>query len=85
MCSRSGARNPHLQHRSLGGMGMLAVRNLLGERHDLWAVNSTEDYLEETREETSARQWAGLASTQPRIPLSLRTRPDPGAAVSATP
>ena len=25
---------------------MLAVRNVLGERHDLWSVNAEADYLE---------------------------------------
>jgi protoporphyrinogen oxidase len=33
--------------------GMLAVRNLvLGERHDLWAVNTDQEYQEEIRAET---------------------------------
>jgi protoporphyrinogen oxidase len=27
--------------------GLLAVRNLFGERHDLWAINSDDSYLEE--------------------------------------
>ncbi|MFI5178348.1 MAG: NAD(P)/FAD-dependent oxidoreductase [Vicinamibacterales bacterium] len=39
----------------------LAVRNLLGERHDLWAVNADEEYHEEG--ETRA-----LAASQPLVP-----------------
>jgi protoporphyrinogen oxidase len=27
--------------------GLLAVRNLFGEHHDLWAINSDDAYLEE--------------------------------------
>jgi protoporphyrinogen oxidase len=65
-------------------MGMLAARNLFGEHHDLSAVNAADEYLEDAPEETSVRQWAGLASTQPRIPLALRTQPDQGPPVSAT-
>ncbi len=67
-------------------MGMLAVRNLFGERHDLWAMNPTDDYLEEIREDTNValgRCGAGLASTQPRVPLALRTRPEPSPPLSA--
>jgi protoporphyrinogen oxidase len=30
--------------------GILAVKNLMGERHDIWSVNEDEDYLEEDRE-----------------------------------
>ena len=33
--------------------GMLAVRNLVrGERHDLWKVNTDQEYHEEVRSET---------------------------------
>jgi protoporphyrinogen oxidase len=47
--------------------GMLAVRNLVGERNDLWAVNVEQEYHEEIRspearavEETFARVFAKL-------------------------
>jgi protoporphyrinogen oxidase len=43
----------------------LAVRNLFGERHDLWAVNADEEY----HEEADAR---ALAGSQPRVPQRLR-------------
>jgi protoporphyrinogen oxidase len=39
----------------------LAVRNLYGERHDLWAINADEEY----HEEGETKQ---LAATQPRVP-----------------
>ena len=45
----------------------LAVRNLSGERHDLWAVNADEEYHEE--EEIRA-----LAASQPLVPRRIRTR-----------
>jgi protoporphyrinogen oxidase len=39
----------------------LAVRNLFGERHDLWAVNADEEYHE-------AGETRDLAATQPLVP-----------------
>jgi protoporphyrinogen oxidase len=39
----------------------LAVRNLFGERHDLWAVNADEEYHEEG-------ETRNLAATQPLVP-----------------
>jgi len=42
----------------------LAVRNLLGERHDLWAVNADAAYHEEA-------DACALASTQPRVPRRI--------------
>jgi protoporphyrinogen oxidase len=55
-------------------MGLLAVRNLLGERHDLWTVNPEDEYLEEF--DTSRTQPDGfdrrkLASTQPLLPVAV--------------
>lgn len=42
--------------------GLLAVRNLVdGERNDLWAVNTEQDYHEEIREPVAAPAPAGLA------------------------
>jgi hypothetical protein len=37
---------------------MLAVKNILGENHDLWAVNVEEEYHEEVSEPEEAEQRA---------------------------
>ncbi len=42
----------------------LAVRNLFGERHDLWAINADEEY----HEEGESKQ---LAATQPLVPKRI--------------
>lgn len=56
-------------------MGMLAVRNVFGERHDLWAMHSDEEYLEELRDgEPDANAVRELASTQPLRPSLVRAR-----------
>ncbi len=44
----------------------LAVRNLLGERHDLWAINADEEYQEE-------HDLRALAASQPLVPRRIRT------------
>ncbi|HEX7929764.1 MAG TPA: FAD-dependent oxidoreductase, partial [Sphingomicrobium sp.] len=38
---------------------MLAVKNILGEKHDLWAVNVEEEYHEEVSEPEEAKQVMG--------------------------
>jgi protoporphyrinogen oxidase len=48
---------------------MLAVENIFGARHDLWAVNADAEYQEETRSD----EVAALAATQPRVPRSVST------------
>lgn len=35
--------------------GMLAVKNILGEKHDLWDVNTERSYYEEFKKEPSRR------------------------------
>jgi protoporphyrinogen oxidase len=45
----------------------LAVRNLLGEHHDLWAVNADEEYHEEA-------EMRALAASQPLVPRRVSTR-----------
>lgn len=52
---------------------MLAVENIVGANHDLWAVNADEEYLEETdsRREESASNYAKLISTQPKVPKRI--------------
>jgi protoporphyrinogen oxidase len=58
-------------------MGMLAVRNLFGETHDLWTIDATDEYLEELDERTDSSprlDLRKLASTQPLFPTSVRSR-----------
>jgi hypothetical protein len=58
-------------------MGMLAVRNLFGEAHDLWAIDRPDEYLEELDETgypSLALDRRQLASTQPRFPTLVRTQ-----------
>ena len=45
----------------------LAVRNLFGEQHDLWAVNADEEYHEEG-------ELKNLAATQPLVPTPVSPR-----------
>jgi protoporphyrinogen oxidase len=56
-------------------MGILAARNVCGERNDLWAIDSADSYLEELNEahETlPALDTRELASTQPLLPTLVR-------------
>jgi protoporphyrinogen oxidase len=58
-------------------MAMLAVRNLFGETHDLWAVDSQDDYLEELDEsgdQPSMPDERALASTQRLFPTLVRAQ-----------
>ncbi len=49
---------------------MLAVENILGANHDLWAVNADQEYHEELSDSDVKREDLRLlASTQPRVPL----------------
>jgi protoporphyrinogen oxidase len=49
---------------------MLAAKNILGARLDLWGVNVDEEYQEEVKvgDRTSLDDLAKLESTQPRVP-----------------
>jgi protoporphyrinogen oxidase len=49
---------------------MLAVKNILGEKHDLWSVNADMDYHEEIKSPGAipASEMATLACTQPLVP-----------------
>jgi protoporphyrinogen oxidase len=58
-------------------MGMLAVRNLMGERHDVWNIDQADEYLEELREAgdgARGQDQRALASTQPMFPTLARVR-----------
>ena len=65
-------------------MAMLAVRNLFGEKHDLWALNADDEYHEEVREgegdATSQldRDLRNLAATQPLVPSTIAPRGSTG-------
>ena len=51
---------------------MLAVKNILGGKHDLWGVNADQDYHEEvTGKERGVHDLERVASTQPRVPRRL--------------
>jgi protoporphyrinogen oxidase len=51
-------------------MGMLAVRNLLGEQHDLWALGSEDEYLEEVRERGESPLHGDVRTVVSNQPLS---------------
>jgi protoporphyrinogen oxidase len=58
-------------------MGMLAVRNLFGEQHDLWRVDPQDEYLEEMPQGSNpapALDVRTLASTQPIVPTLVPAR-----------
>jgi protoporphyrinogen oxidase len=49
---------------------MLAARNILGTNHDLWQVNTEEEYHEEvTAKDLDHRDLARVATTEPRVPV----------------
>jgi protoporphyrinogen oxidase len=49
---------------------MLSVQNLLGERHDVWAVNAEDEYHEEENltSAVTADELRALRQTQPAVP-----------------
>jgi protoporphyrinogen oxidase len=52
---------------------MLAARNILGENHDLWAVNVDEEYHEEiTGDGKNLDDFTRRVSTQPRVPERIK-------------
>ena len=86
---RSSIASPNLQLVGRNGMhkynnqdhsmltAMLAVKNILGAKHDLWGVNVDQEYHEEiTGQERGMGDLAQVASTQPQIPRRL-DRPTP--------
>ena len=52
---------------------MLAVRNILGEKHDVWSVNADCDYHEEIREDLAARKLADGHIPAPPVRLAKGT------------
>jgi protoporphyrinogen oxidase len=77
LIGRNGTHKYNNQDHSMV-MAMLAVRNLFGEQHDLWAVNADDEYQEEVRERRGpaddklSRDLRALAGTQPLVPSQLR-------------
>lgn len=53
--------------------GILAARNIMGAKYDLWSVNVDEDYVEETGDITG-REWEQLEAWQPMVPQRLRAQ-----------
>lgn len=54
---------------------LLAARNILGANHDLWAVNTENEYQEELRAGAEAEDLLdGLAAGQPLVPERVRAR-----------
>ena len=66
---------------------MLAVRNLFGERYNVWAVNAEAEYHEQFSDPRNVdelmRQAGNLAATQPFVPPPLPTGAAPAAARQA--
>jgi len=62
---------------------LCAARNILGENHDLWAINTEADYHEEKSEEPATQERRPAYAEPPRtsyqhsLPLSERKRPSP--------
>jgi hypothetical protein len=52
---------------------MLAVKNILGGRHDLWSVNADQDYHEEITagDDSDMDDLLSVGSTQPPVPRRL--------------
>jgi len=58
-------------------MGMLAVRNLFGDQHNVWTIDHPDEYLEELHEASTPSlgiDGRSLASTQPLFPTLVRAR-----------
>ena len=65
-------------------MGMLAVRNLFGERHDLWTVNPEDEYLEAGRDEREPALGNVRPSTQRLFPMAVLAEAGRGAQLTST-
>jgi protoporphyrinogen oxidase len=50
---------------------MLAAQNILGEHHDVWAVNADDEYHEEAHVGDVYKDLPDLEATQPRVPAAL--------------
>jgi len=84
LIGRNGSHKYNNQDHSMV-MAMLAVRNIFGEQHDLWAVNADDEYQEEVHRQTDTaspleRDLRNLATTQPRVPVEGAPRNAAGGA-----
>jgi hypothetical protein len=59
---------------------VLAARNILGESHDLWHVNTDDAYNEERADDSNAHALKAVAATQPAVPERIQS-PLPAPAV----
>ena len=58
---------------------MLAAQNLLGEHHDVWAVNADDEYHEEAEVgplDDVSKDLPELEATQPRVPVQVSSTRD---------
>lgn len=55
---------------------MLAVKNILGANHDVWAVNVDSEYHEEMVEPEADSEMSLLAATQPKVPERINLKND---------
>ena len=51
---------------------MLAVKNILGDNHNLWDVNVDQEYHEEMTSSEESSQAPALAATQPLVPERIK-------------
>jgi protoporphyrinogen oxidase len=73
LIGRNGSHKYNNQDHSML-MAILAVRNVFGESHDLWAINADDEYQEEQREPVDENVRADvrrLATTQPLVPSRI--------------
>ncbi len=83
LIGRNGTHKYNNQDHSMV-MAMLAVRNLFGEQHDLWALNADDEYQEEIRTDNQdarspiENDVRNLATTQPLVPTSVVPRRSAG-------
>jgi hypothetical protein len=83
LIGRNGTHKYNNQDHSMV-MAMLAVRNLFGEQHDLWALNADDEYQEEIRTDNQdarlpiEKDVRNLATTQPLVPTSVVPRRSAG-------
>ena len=60
---------------------MLAVENINGASHDIWAVNADQGYHEELKpSEQRKSDFANISETQPLVPTVI-SEPDPALAI----
>jgi hypothetical protein len=82
MVGRNGMHKYNNQDHSMV-TAILAVRNLFGDRHDLWAINADDEYHEESMASELGElpsELGEMKATQPRVPLGVPVDRRPPAA-----